>query len=213
MKTTIVPSIIATTQKELSDRYKKVQGVKRIHLDFMDGKYVPSNSLEFNFRLPPGKYKVEGHLMVLHPKLWIGRYGNKLDIITIHIESCATAAELKNIISIIKRKKKKVGLAISPKTQYMVFKKFIPLVDQITIMTVHPGFYGSLFLPDTLKKVKAIRKAFPTLDIQVDGGISLETIGKAKAAGANLFVSGSYLQNSKDVTGAIKALQKAARKA
>ena len=197
MKKEVIPSLIAKNQKELNERFSKIKSQFRIfQLDVMDGKFVKNKSLMFNFKLPKGKFKYEAHLMVKNPKVWIIKNWKKADTIIFHIES---TNDSKYLIKLIKSKKRKVGIAINPKTNVKKIIPFLNSIDMILIMTVTPGKYGSKFLPNVLKKVKEIRKLKPKLNIEVDGGINNKTIARAKKAGANRFILGSYLQKSKNV--------------
>ena len=103
---------------------------------------------------------------------------------------------------------KRVGLVLNPETPVSRITHVLPYLDQVLIMTVNPGFYGSPFLPKMLKKVTALRTHYPTLDIEVDGGIPPETISMVYTAGANLFVSGSYIVKASDVRKSIENLNK-----
>lgn len=210
MKKEIIPSIIASTRQELKQRINKVRRtygssldhLLLIHLDVMDGKFVPAHSLNFNFKLPKARY--EAHLMIYNPEKWIRENAEKVDTIIFHIESTENPEE---IIKLIKSRKKKVCIALNPETPIKKVKEYIDKVDKILILTVHPGLYGSSFLPETLEKIKELRRLYPELDIEVDGGINPDTIKKAYESGANLFVVGSYLQNSNNVKKALNKLE------
>lgn len=204
MKKLIIPSIIAKSQKELN---KRVNNVKRhvslIQLDIMDGKFVKNNSLNFNFKLPRSNCKYEAHLMIRNPESWIKKNHKKVQTILIHYES----KNINQALALANKKGKKVGLAINPHTKIEKIKPYLNKINQVLIMTVNPGFYGSKFLPNNLSKVKKLRKLKPELNIEVDGGISPKTIGKASKAGANLFISGSYTVDSPNVKKAINTLK------
>ncbi|MFQ5532020.1 MAG: ribulose-phosphate 3-epimerase [Candidatus Nanoarchaeia archaeon] len=210
MKPHIIPSIIAKNQTELELRLNKVRKhTKWIQLDAMDGKFVKNKSFNFNFKLPRfSRNKYELQLMVKNPKHWIEKHGKKVHIIIFHIESCRNEKEIRDIIKLIKSMRKKVGLAINPKTSVSKLKLFSKDVDMFLVMTVTPGGYGAKFLPETLKKVKQLRKSYPKLSIEVDGSINDKTISKAKKAGANRFVVGSYLQKADNVIKAVKVLKR-----
>jgi len=200
----IIPSIIAKNQKALDKLIKQVKNkTNRIQLDIMDKKFVKNSSLNFDFILPKLKQKVEAHLMIKNPKEWIENNYKKVHTIIFHIESVKNPNE---IIKLIKSKKKKVGIAIKPRTPLTKISRLIAKIDMITIMTVHPGKYGSTFLPSQLKKVSHLRKKHPKLLIEVDGGITDKTISLAKENGANYFISGSYLQKSKSIKAGINSL-------
>lgn len=204
MKNKIIPAIIATSQEELEKRINKVKDYLQIlQLDIMDGKFVPTHSLDFEFKLPKTNCRYEAHLMVANPGEWINKNWKIADIILVHIES---TEKPKKIIELVKSKGNKIGFVLNPETPLEKIKPYINQIDQVLVMTVDPGYYGSPFLPKTLDKVKELRKLKPRMDIEVDGGISADTIKKAYQAGANLFVSGSYLQKSQDVKKAVNGL-------
>jgi ribulose-phosphate 3-epimerase len=204
MKKTIIPAIIAKSQEELERSINRVKDYCSIlQLDIMDGIFVPNHSLDFEFKLPWTSCKYEAHLMVNEPEAWIDKIWEKADTILVHIESCKDPLKLINQW----KNKRKFGLVLNPETPIESIQDYLDQIEQILIMTVNPGFYGSEFLPVTLNKVKELRKRKPELDIEVDGGITPETIGKADQAGANLFVSGSYVVKSENVKEALESLK------
>ncbi|MBW2992265.1 ribulose-phosphate 3-epimerase [Candidatus Woesearchaeota archaeon] len=200
---TIIPSIIAKNQKELERRIKKVSRYASVlQLDVMDGKFVRNKSFDFDFKLPRGRYEMQ--LMVKDPIPWIEKHYRKVSVI---IPSVEGYKDVDKVIRLIRSKGKKVGLGINPETSVAKIKKYLGKIDMVTVMTVHPGRYGAKFLPKTLEKVKQLRKLKPKTDIEVDGGINVDTISKAALAGANRFVVGSYIQKSKDIKKAIHILK------
>jgi len=204
-KKTIVPAIIAKSQDELIKKIDLVKNfVSRIQLDVMDGKFVPNNSLDFDFKLPKIECHFEAHLMINNPKKWIEKNYIKIDTILVHIESCENP---KKLIEFAKRKKKLIGFVLNPKTPLTKIGDFLNDIDQVLIMTVNPGFYGSPFLEDMVEKISEIKKMAPNLDVEVDGGITSKTIGLVDKAGANLFVSGSYIIKADNVKEAIDNLK------
>lgn len=202
MKKTVIPSIIAKSQKELNERISKINS-KIYQLDFMDGKFVKNKSLMFDFKTLKEK-KYEAHLMVSNPRTWILRNWKKVDTIIFHFESVKNHGE---IIKLIKSKKRKIGVAINPKTSVEKLKPILGKVSMVLVMTVNPGKYGSKFLPKTLEKVKELRKLKPRLNIEVDGGINDKTIHKAFKSGANSFIVGSYIQKSENPRETLKNLK------
>ena len=211
MQVKIIPAIIAKSQQELEEKINRVKDfVDCIQLDIMDGIFVPNESLDFNFKLPEIDCEFEAHLMVDDIDKWVERNWQKVDTIIIPIESCAKPKEF---IKFFKNpstglRARKIGFALNPETPLDAVKDYLDEINQVLIMTVNPGFYGAKFLPETLEKVRELRKLKPDLDIEVDGGINSETIGKACEAGANLFVSGSYIINSKNPKEAIEILSR-----
>jgi ribulose-phosphate 3-epimerase len=206
MKKIVVPAVIAKNQEELEGILEKIAGIADlIQLDIMDGDFVPNHSLDFGFRLPQGKYTYEAHLMVRDPDKWIKSRGDMMDTIIAHFESpITTPATIKRIQEI----GKKAALALNPETEIERIADYLDSLDQVLIMTVNPGFYGSPFLPEVLTKITKLRQMKPELDIEVDGGIKPDTIGMVDKAGANLFVSGSYLVKSDNMQERINVLYK-----
>ena len=191
MKKIVVPAVIAKTQEELDGILEKIScHADLVQLDIMDGNFVPNRSLNFDFRLPREKHTYEAHLMVNDPDTWIEAFGKRMDTIIAHFESPATSPRT---IRLIKDMGKRAALALNPETEIERIADYLDELDQVLIMTVNPGFYGSPFLPEVMAKITKLRQEKPELDIEVDGGIKPETIATVNRAGANLFVSGSYL--------------------
>jgi len=205
MNKKIIPAIIAKNQNELNERLSKVLDfVDLVQLDVMDNKFVPNSSLFFDFFLPQTKCQFEAHLMVQDPQSWIEKNGNKVDTVLVHFES---KYDKEIIIDLVKQKRKKFGFVLNPETSVDKLSSFIDVLDQVLIMTVNPGFYGSPFLPEMLEKIRKLRKMNKNLDIEVDGGITDKTIGFVAKAGANMFVSGSYIVKAEDIVEAIENLK------
>jgi ribulose-phosphate 3-epimerase len=193
----IIPAIIAKDKKELETRFKKISFAKTIQLDIMDGKFVKNKSLLFDFKVLKNK-KYEAHLMIENPKNWILKNYKKVNTIIFHYESCKNSNEINNLIKLIKLKKRKIGIAINPKTSVSKINSFIKLINMVLIMSVNPGKYGSKFIGQTLKKIKQLKKLYPKLKIEVDGGINNKTIKKIKKTNVDKFVVGSYLQKAEN---------------
>jgi ribulose-phosphate 3-epimerase len=203
MKKIIVPAVIAKDQEALNAILQKISdNVGLVQLDVMDGKFVPNQSLDFDFELD-GKYKYEAHLMVKAPDFWIETYGNRIDTIIAHYEATPNPEKT---IRIIKNLGKKAALALNPETGIEQVMDYLNDLDQVLIMTVHPGFYGSPFLPKVMDKIAQLRQLRPELDVEVDGGINPETIVLTNEAGANMFVSGSYLVKADNMEERVKLL-------
>lgn len=209
MKRKIVPSIIAKNQKELNKRLDKVGDyVKIIHLDVMDGKFVPNKSLNFDFKLFP-KLKYEAHLMIENPKEWIEKNHKKVDTIIVHAESVKNK---ERIINLVRKYKKKIGFALRPETPVTSIKKYLKKIDEVLILDVNPGFYGGKMILPALKKVEEIEKLNKRIKIEIDGHVDDKTIKMMSKTSADYFVSGSYLQKSNKVKKAIEKLRRAIRK-
>jgi len=194
----LAPSILAADFKILGQQVAEVSeaGAHYIHLDVMDGAFVPSIS----FGMPViGSLRscsdrvFDVHMMVEEP----GRYINDIkeagaDLICVHAEACT---HLDRTINRIKEAGLKAGVALNPATPLSVLDFILPEVDMVLIMTVNPGFGGQKFIPYTLDKVKALRRICKErnleTDIQVDGGVTCENVRELIEAGANVFVAGS----------------------
>ncbi|MBR9690260.1 ribulose-phosphate 3-epimerase [Candidatus Woesearchaeota archaeon] len=194
MRKEIIPSIIANSQEELNELIDRVKDfAKTIQLDVMDGQFVQNTSFQFDFTLPEHSCHVEAHLMIKDPISWIQKHHNKIDTILVHIETTDNPSE---IIDMVKGLGKRIGFALNPKIPVGDVKHYLEKIDEVLVMTVNPGFYGSEFLPEALDKVEEFRKLANWVDIEVDGGITDQTIMQAHNAGANLFISGSYIVKS-----------------
>lgn len=206
MKKVIIPAIIAKNQQELERTLQRVQPyVDVIQLDIMDGKFVQNTSLNFDFTLPTMSCHFEAHLMIEDPVAWIAKYSSKVDTILVHYESCFHLGE---VINLIREQKKRAGLVLNPDTPLTKIESYLSSLDQVLLMTVHPGFYGGTFLPEMLEKIAQLRQMKPSLNIEVDGGITDQTIGLVNKAGANMFVSGSYIVKASNVQDSIETLRK-----
>lgn len=200
----IHPAIIAKSQQELQAEARKVRGLaKHLHLDVVDGIFAPNHSLDFPFRLPAG-FVYSAHLMIKEPEQWIARQGKKVQLCIPHLEALE---DVPAYIHRMNRSGRKIALALLPETPVSRLAPFLPCLDYVLILTVHPGFYGSLFLPHTLRKIPVIKAKNPRCKVIVDGGMNPETIQKAARAGADYFVSGSYLWNAASPKKALRELQ------
>lgn len=205
MKYELIPSVIAKNQTEYAKRFSKIDSLaKTIQLDVMDGLFVPSSSLQFPLQLKKKRY--EAHLMLEHPDSWVLEHASNVDTVIVHYES---SAHLHEIIKLLRKKKVSVGIALKPDTDAEAIMQYRKLIDLILVMTVQPGAYGGKFLNSELNKIAFLRKKLPKIDIEADGGITPATLKLCKAAGANRFVVGSYLQKAKSVKIAWKQLQQA----
>jgi len=205
----IIPSIIAKSQKDFDERFDKVKSTSMIHLDIMDGKFVKGQSLNFPFKIPRERRDYQAHLMVKHPLAWIDKNAHKVGTIIFHIESYHKFAKIEETIQLIKKHKKKIGIAINPLTPVKSIQHLVKSINLVVIMTVKPGRYGSRFIPSALKKANKIKSFNPKIKIQLDGGINNKTIIRAKSY-ADGFISGSYIQNAQNSKEAIKELERLA---
>jgi len=179
-------------------------GVNYIHFDVMDGHFVP------NFTLGPDLLKVirsitdipiDIHLMIEKPENYLDIFETgKEDIITIHQES---TFHLQRVLSSIKYKGSKAGVAINPATPVLMIKHVLCDVDVVCIMTVNPGFAGQKLVPDTLEKIKELKEIIIekglNIEIEVDGNVSFENAKKMKEMGADIFVAGTSSLFNKEI--------------
>lgn len=209
MKQKIFPSVMANSQSELDFLLNKLKGIATcLHLDIADGKFVPSTSLWFSFKLPPN-FKYQVHLMVDNPEKWIEQHGKKVDMFFFHPESLKSTNQIVSVIKTIKRKNKMVGIALNPETTIFSVKNYLPDVDCALILTVHPGFYGRRFIKYPLQKIRQIKKINHNIPVIVDGGMNPKTITGAVAAGADGFISGSFVSKSSCPQAALRKLRTA----
>ncbi|MBW2983610.1 ribulose-phosphate 3-epimerase [Candidatus Woesearchaeota archaeon] len=211
-KIKIAPSILSAKKEKLQEEVNEIEPVADlIHVDIMDGKFVPPKTFKAEeIKAVSSKLPKDVHLMVKHPIKdgFIEDYADAgAKIITIH-EECKD--DIKEAFELIRSKGIKVGISINPPTPLDKIKQYIDDVGMVLIMSVNPGYPGQKFIPDVLPKVEELRKLKPELDIEIDGGINEETIGKAAKAGANVFVAGSAIFGKEDRVGTIKKLREAA---
>ena len=204
-KIKISPSILSADFSQLGNEIKRLEqaGADMIHVDVMDGHFVPNltlgppviKTLKKNSSVP-----FDVHLMISPVHKYIEAYANAgADIITIHPEA---TDDLQKSIDKIKEFKVKVGVSLNPETKVDVIKKNLSQIDLVLIMSVNPGFGGQKFMPEVLNKIKELvkirEKEKLIFDIEIDGGINFNNSKLAIEAGANILVSGTTIFNSND---------------
>ena len=212
----IAPSILsadfANLQREIS--FVEKHGADYIHVDVMDGQFVPNitfgPSVVQAIR-PVTKLPLDVHLMIVQPENFIEKFIEAgADIIGIHAEATAHSYRA---IQMIKENQVKAEIVINPGTPIEAIEPVLPLVDQVLVMTVNPGFGGQSFIEDMVKKIKRLtqlkEKNNYHYDIEVDGGIVPKTARKCQEAGANVFVAGSYIFGSESPEKQIFTLKEA----
>jgi len=215
----LAPSILAADFTRLGDQVAEAEraGADRIHVDVMDGHFVPNismgepivRSLRKATRLP-----LEAHLMISDPDFFVEEFAQAgTDAFMVHWEG---NNDLARTVQRIKALGKRVGVAINPATPAAVLEEIIQDLDQVLVMTVSPGFGHQHFLHTTLPKIGRARRMIdrikPGCDLEVDGGVDVATAPLAVAAGANVLVAGSAIFNDgEDVADAMKRLRAAAQ--
>ncbi len=215
-KIQISPSILSADFSQLGDEIKRLEkgGADMIHVDVMDGHFVP------NLTIGPPVIKAlkkhtsmifDVHLMISPVHKYIEAYSDAgADIITIHPEA---TEDLKSSILKIKELKKKVGISLNPKTKTDVILSLLDQIDLVLIMSVNPGFAGQKFIPEVLPKIKELKnireKKNLNFDIEIDGGINFDNSKKVIEAGANILVSGTtiFKSNNGDIKKNIELLK------
>lgn len=211
----IAPSILAADYANFETELQRIEasGSEYVHLDVMDGHFVPNISFGADVvasMRPHSKLVFDCHLMVANPENHIDSFVRAgADIITIHVE---TSQHIHGALQKIRAAGVKAGVVLNPGTPVSAIAHVLNLVDQVLVMTVNPGFGGQAFIPEMLEKISEIAALRESkglaFDIEVDGGIDDQTIALTKRAGANVFVAGSYVFKG-DVTERVNRLKEA----
>lgn len=212
MEIKIAPSVLAADYANLETELKKCSDAQYIHLDVMDGHFVPNISIGapvIKAIKAVTKVPFDVHLMISEPLRYIDDFADAgADIICFHIES---ESDTQKTIDKIIESGCKAAVALKPKTPASAVIPYIDKLAMVLVMTVEPGFGGQSFMADMMPKIEEIRKAAPDIDIEVDGGINAETIKTAAAAGANVFVAGSAVFKSEYPQKTIETLKENAK--
>ena len=211
----IAPSILNADNLNLETDIKDAiaAGISRFHIDIMDGHFVPNLSfgsqLVEDFKREFPMTDAEIHLMSDNPDDLVPAFVNAgADLIELHYEAMSEK-KLDYWLDYLISNDVKTSLAINPDTPSDVVSKFALKLDQVLVMTVHPGFGGQKFITDSAEKIKQVREIVgPDTAIEVDGGVNDQTIKIAKDAGADIFVVGSYLYKDGDIANQVRKLEK-----
>ena len=215
----IAPSILSADFSKLGEEIRAVEkaGADLIHIDVMDGMFVPNitigplviESLRKETSLP-----FDVHLMIEAPERYISAFRSAgSDYITVHVEACR---HLHRILQQIRESGAKAGVSLNPSTPPSSIEQVLPDLDMVLVMTVNPGFGGQKFIGSMLDKIAAVRRMLDSTGrkilLEVDGGATLENAAQIRKAGADILVGGSSVFKSQDYGAAIKGLKAAVSK-
>ncbi|KAB2337463.1 ribulose-phosphate 3-epimerase [Cytobacillus depressus] len=210
----VAPSILSADFSKLGEEIKDVErgGADYIHVDVMDGHFVPNitiGPLIVEAIRPVTDLPLDVHLMIENPDQYIEAFVKAgADYITVHVEACR---HLHRTVHYIKSFGIKAGVVLNPATPVSAIEHIIEDVDMVLLMTVNPGFGGQKFISSVLPKISAVKKMADekglNIEIEVDGGVNVETAKLCIEAGANVLVAGSAVYNEKDRGKAIAAIK------
>jgi ribulose-phosphate 3-epimerase len=214
----VAPSILSADFSRLGDEIATVMdaGARLIHVDVMDGRFVPNISIGLPIveAVAPivhgGGGALDVHLMIVEPERYIARFaGAGADVVTVHVEACR---HLHRTLAQIREAGAAAGVALNPATPGSALDEAGAWCDLVLVMSVNPGFSGQTFIPESMAKVRAVRALLPDeAAVEVDGGIGPANASDLVAAGANLLVAGSSVFGDGDAAARFRALSAATR--
>jgi ribulose-phosphate 3-epimerase len=208
----IMPSILAADMGRLADECRRAEaaGAEALHVDIMDGHFVPNLSMGpdvVKMARKAVKLPLDTHLMVTQPQHLTGAFIKAgANPLLIHVEA---QCDVRAVLHDIRAHKVRAGLTLNPETPVEAVFPFLADVDEVLFMSVHPGFGGQSFIPQVLPKVAELRRRAPELDISIDGGINRATTIAAAEHGVNMFVAGTYLFSAADMPAEIAHMRSA----
>lgn len=215
----IAPSILSADFAKLGSEINEIEkgGADYVHVDVMDGHFVPNitiGPLIVEAIKPITKLPLDVHLMIENPNLYIKDFADAgADIITVHQEACT---HLHRTIELIKSHNVKAGVVLNPGTPVAMIKEVISNVDLVLVMSVNPGFGGQSFIKESLSKIKEIddirKEQQLNFELQVDGGVNVDTAKLCVDAGADVLVAGSAVFNQADREKAIQDIRESVKK-
>ncbi len=221
MQIKIAPSILSADFSAMGEAIKKIElcGADLIHCDVMDGTFVEpitfGGQMIKNIRKLT-KLPLDAHLMIEHPKTQVKFFADAgADIITVHYKACKKISDtyLEETLALIKSYGVKCGAVVNPDVPVENIFPVFPLCDMVLLMSVYPGYGGQKFIPGALDKIKKAREyavniGRPELDIEIDGGVTMQNAAQIREAGANVLVAGSAVFGAEDMAEAIAALRR-----
>jgi ribulose-phosphate 3-epimerase len=214
----IAPSILSADIGRLADEIRAAEdgGADWIHLDVMDGRFVPNitiGPLVASAARSATALPLDAHLMIMEPDRYVTAFRDAgVDSMTVHVEA---SAQLHRTVQLIRDSGARAGVALNPATSTDTIQEILPFVDLVLVMSVNPGFGGQRFIDRSLRKVETIRRMIDRevlldVDLQVDGGVTPETIGAVQSAGATVVVAGFAVYNrDRSVAESIELLRSA----
>jgi ribulose-phosphate 3-epimerase len=214
----ISPSILSADFTRLADEAQRVSGADWLHVDVMDNHFVPNLTIGLPVVEALGRatsMPMDCHLMIEDPDRWAPAYAEAgASSVTFHVEAAAAPVRLAREL---RSKGARAGMGLKPATAVEAYEDLLPELDMLLVMTVEPGFGGQRFLDVCLPKIRRARELIDRhgleLWLQVDGGVSLETVERCAEAGADTFVAGSAVFGAEDPNAMIESLRKAAASA